>query len=351
MKGRVFVLFTLFLLVSALLVSAQTQRKTGSSKASQKKPAAKTAAPSDGSEPNVPVKEDLKRLVLTDGSYQAIIKYQIVGDRVHYLSSERYIWEDIPSSLINWDASRWFMTELEADKKRAKEIDQQARKEQEEEDANAPTISPGLKLPPTGGIYLLDVYQSKPELNELSQNGADVKTHKAGNILRATINPVASAKQTIELPGPHAKIQSHVGNPFIYVFLDTEEDSPYTSDPEKQQEHWRIVKVEEKKGNRIVGNVNIAIYGKAKEKAQFVPTQVTPVSGRWIKIEPANDGLLPPGEYALVEMLGQEGMNRFVWDFGVNPNAAANTGVFRPQPVKATDIPPQKQPELKTKQP
>lgn len=347
---RYLLLFVAFALLITLPGSeAQTQRKTGTktgTKSSQKKPPSQIEAPTvDGSEPSAPVKEDLKRLILTDGSYQGIVKYQIIGDRVHYLSSERYVWEDIPSSLINWEASRKYMAALEADKSRAREIDAQAKKEQQEEDANAPTVSPGLKLPPTGGIYLLDVYQNKPELNELEQNGADVKTHKAGNILRATINPIASAKQTIELAGPHAKVQAHVGDPFIYVFLDREEDSPYTSDPTKQRDHWRIVKVEEKKGNRIVGNINIAVYGKVKEKAEYAQTEVTPVSGRWIKIAPVSGQLLPPGEYALVEILGQEGMNRFVWDFGVNPNAPANTGVWRPQTVK-TDAPNEKDPEL-----
>ncbi len=343
------------LLLAALLalIAFPVYAQTHKSPSSKSKQGAATQPRSDGSDPSAPVKEDLKRLILTDGSHQAVIKYQIIGDRVHYLSAERYEWEDVPSSLVDWDASRKAAAEAAAEDTRAHEIDAEAKKEQEEEDANAPSVSPGLKLPPTGGIYLLDVYQNKPELNELTQSGADVKTHKAGNILRATINPIASAKQTIELTGPHAKIQSHVGDPFIYVFLDTESDSPYTSDPTKQQDHWRIVKLEEKKGNRLVGNINIAVYGKVKEQAQFAPAEVTPVSGRWIKITP--QGLLPPGEYALVEWLGPDGINRFVWDFGVNPNAAANTGVWRAQPIKTNPAGTQagapKDPSLNSRQP
>lgn len=179
---------------------------------------------------------------------------------------------------------------------------------------------------------MLDVYQGKPELNELVQNGAEVNKNMAGNILRGAINPIASAKQTIELKGPHARIQSHVGDPFLYVAIDQDQDATNSPDPEVAKSHWRIVRAEEKKGNRIVGNVNIAIYGKVKEKANYIDADVTPVAGPWLKVVPAQP--LQPGEYALVELLGSEGMNRFVWDFGVNPAAAANPGSWKPAPVK-----------------
>jgi hypothetical protein len=69
--------------------------------------------------------------------------------------------------------------------------------------------------------------------------------------------------------------------------------------------------------------------GKATQEQNLVQTTSLKLTGGWIKITPMN--ALEPGEYAVVEMLGKEGMNTYVWDFGVNPAAPANANALMPE--------------------
>src|SRR5437588_423268 len=172
-----------------------------------------------------------------------------------------------------------------------------------------------------------------------------------GDILRAAINPMASAKQTIEIPGPHAKVQAHITLPAIYVNVDQQDQPVESQQPQKEPElpwdRFKIVRMQEKQGKRIAGDIKIAVYGKVSQEQKLVPTTAAKLTGGWVKVTPSAP--LATGEYAVVELLGKEGMNFYVWDFGVNPTAPTNPMAWKPD-GSATTPPPEKPKDLQQRQ-
>ena len=83
--------------------------------------------------PAATAQERTQRLILKDGSYQSVTKYEMQGDRVHYLSAERYEWEDIPASLIDWDATNKYNQALSSGKLRTKPAETPEEKEEREQ--------------------------------------------------------------------------------------------------------------------------------------------------------------------------------------------------------------------------
>lgn len=289
-----------------------------------------------------------KRLILKDGSYQPATKWEIKGERVRYFSAERAMWEELPKSLVDWPATEKWNQEREAGALReARRLSEEEEQERREEEARSPHVAPGIRLPESGGVFLLDVFGGKPQLVELVQNGGEVNKNTGRNILRAAINPIASAKQNIEIKGLRARVQSHVPVPAIYVNVNQGESDEQVlpaatgaaatgegDDLDQRPDRFRIVRVEKKKKSRVVGNIKIAFYGKVTQQGNWLQTKSEPVAGDWVKITPTAP--LAPGEYALVEMLGEKEMNLYVWDFGVDPNAPANPTAWVPEQAKQT---------------
>jgi hypothetical protein len=298
------------------------------------------------------------RLILKDGSYQSVTEWQIKGDRVRYMSAERDEWEEMPKDLVDWPATEKFNKEREAGAAtpEAVELDKQMADERRADEAKSPHVAPGLRLPEDGSVELLDTFQGQPQLVELEQNSSDVNRNTKANILRGVINPVATSKQTIELPGQHAKIQAHAALPAIYVNVAQQDqlakdqsalnqgEGPQPEEPELPWDRFRIVRaqVQAKNDIRVVGNIKVAVYGKVSQDQKFVPTTAEELTGGWVKVTPTKP--LEPGEYAVVETLGKEGMNLYVWDFGVNSNAPANLLATKPDPAETA--PPEKPKEL-----
>jgi len=304
-----------------------------------------------------PAQDLSRRLILKDGSYQLVTQYEVKGVRVRYKSAERDEWEELPSSLVDWPATEKYEKERAAAPilPEASALD----KEIDAEEPHLPLVAPGLRLPEDSGVFLLDNFQGQPQLVEMQQAEGDVSRNTRGNILRAAINPAASAKQSVELEGEHAAIHAHVAVPSIYINIDDESDRPPSGEtasakpsspsldaprddrqaPQKPDQapalfdRFRIVRAKPKNGKRIVGDIKRAVTGKVSQDQDTVKATIDRVNGGWLKLTPTED--LAPGEYVVVEMSGSNAMNLYVWDFGVNPNAPANTNPWKPETKEA----------------
>jgi hypothetical protein len=303
-----------------------------------------------------------QRLILKDGSYQIVTKFEIKADHVHYFSAERQVWEDIPSALIDWDATaKWNKqhhrdnstdnTPATADNStqvspsgdgalsEAAKLDAEAAAERADLRSRTPRVAPGLHLPEQDGVFVLDNFQDIPELVHLDQTSGNVNRDPGHNVLRAAMNSFHGAQEPVRIAGQAAKVRVHVDDPALYVSLDTpEQQAPEaamvvdthgaSSAQDKNQysspdSRYSIVRVDVRPGERFIGAVRISRLGAVAQSEDIIPTNAEILPGKhWMKLTPKEP--LPVGEYALMEILGPGLVNLDVWDFGVSPNAPEN---------------------------
>ena len=304
-----------------------------------------------------------KRLILKDGSYQIVTKWQVHGDRVRYYSAERAQWEEIPYNLIDWPATDKWNKEHEPgaqpspaaetpgavtpaeEQKEAAAIDAAVAAERADQRARTPMVAPGLHLPDRDGIFVLDNFQSIPELIHLDQSTGNVNRDASHNVLRAAITSFSGAKEPVRINGQAARVRLHVDDPALYVSLDAgnaEEVAPedalmvntHGALPDKNEysspdSRYAIVRVDVQPGERVIGALRISRAGSATQSEDIIPTKAEILTGKhWMKLTPKDP--LPIGEYALMEILAPGVINLDVWDFGVSPNAPENKHPITP---------------------
>ncbi|MGA3071021.1 MAG: hypothetical protein ABSD43_12475 [Terracidiphilus sp.] len=305
--------------------------------------------------PGVPGTASNHRLILKDGTYQVVRQYQIVGDRVRYISVERGgEWEELPADLVDWDATRKWERDHEAETveapspamKEAEQIDKEEAAERDEQKARTPEVAKGLELPDEDGVFALDTFEGTPELVELlpTEMTANAKT-KHG---LSTLNPLAGEKASLELDGAHAKVHLHVNDAAIYLSLNAHDSAEQVVShamtvntggakdvaSRKHGAHsassgFAIVHVDERRAVRIVGAIHMSPSGAVSQNEEVIPAKVEVLAGKhWLKIAPDKPLLI--GEYALVEIISASEINQSVWDFRVDPQLGDNPGSIGP---------------------
>jgi hypothetical protein len=253
--------------------------------------------------------QTVKRLILTDGSYQTATEWKKEGERLKYFSAERGAWEEIPVALVDWKATdEWNAERGKSATEEMKQVTADEVAARKEAMSNTPVVAPELRLPAEGGVFLLEDAAGKPVLSKIDGNKIQVNDNTGKNMLRKTIIPIASQVQTVELKGAAAKVRVHSASPAIYVDVENDQGAI-------PGDNFRIVRLERKKDLRVLATNRVAASGAQSQKEKFLQSRAEKFSGDWWKVIPLED--LTPGEYAIVISADGDDGNGAVWDFGV----------------------------------
>jgi hypothetical protein len=250
------------------------------------------------------------KLMLKNGSFELVREYHIEGDRVRYYNLDSSQWEQMPAALVDWDATK----KAEAqDAQRESAILAKVQKQEEERTAGTLDIdasleaAPGVFLPSGIGLWAFDGHV----MQAVAQAEIDSKLSK-GHFLEQVIVPVpvVPTRHNISIKGERATMRIRTAQPEFYM---------RTADGRTPD--LRLIRAKIHGRSRYLEHVD-ELFNEQWQSANTVPMQRWEVAKgvfRFTLGEP-----LSPGEYALAEVLQNEEMSFYVWDFGVDANAEAS---------------------------
>jgi hypothetical protein len=243
-----------------------------------------------------------QKLYMKDGTCQIVSSYEVHGDRVRYFSVERGEWEEIPTSLVDFDATKRSVDETKA--LHQKQIEE--AKELEKVRFSRPPevgfeITPGLRLPGDDGVFTVE---GKRVVRLAEASGEAVTDKKRAAMMLAVPLPVLKARALVLLEGPKATIRLNDPWPVFYV-----------QSAAGLGTRLELIRVKEGKSSRVLENVDTA-RGKApktSEERTMVSLERKLVAPNIYALKPFKP--LEAGEYALGEVVDDK-LRLDVYDFG-----------------------------------
>jgi len=264
------------------------------------------------------------KLMLTDGTFQLVREYQRNGDHVRYYSVERGAWEELPASMVDWEATA--KAEAEMAKDSAALVEKVHKQEEVRRMDNVTDIDASLQvgdgafLPSGEGMFLVE----GKSVRILDQGASGVVTDKK-RVLAQILSPVpiVPGKQNVILQGTHAVIRLKSDHPEFYL-REAPPDPDMTSTIERSRRASEsgpdvvLVRAKVGRNNRQLESIS-SLFG------QTVSTNTNEILIQRWEVAPnvyrfTLGQSLPPGEYVLAEVL-EGGLNLYVWDFGVDQAA------------------------------
>jgi hypothetical protein len=283
---------------------------------SPKTGAGRTSTQSDGVQTAL-----AKKLVLKDGNYQLVREYQRTGERVKYLSAERGEWEEIPAAMVDWDATAKAeaaatTSKDELLKKVRHEEEQQRREMPLDVDASLP-VAPGIFLPPGEGMFVVEGKSVTP----LDQAAAEIRTDKK-QLPKKVLSPVpiVPGKRNVQLEGVKAIRRINSERPEFYLREappDPDRVSPIqaSSRPGETGPDVELVRLTVKGGKREIESIRTMFGQQVSEDRKVIALERWDIAKNVFRFTLGES--LPAGEYAFAQIL-PDGINLYVWDFGVD---------------------------------
>jgi hypothetical protein len=267
-----------------------------------------------------------QKLVLKDGTFQQIREYQRNGDHVRYYSVERSDWEELPASLVDWEATA---KAAELDNKDSVALVAKVHKLEESKRMDTTTdidaslqVGPGAFLPQGEGMFLVE----GKSIRVLDQASSEAKTDRKRAIERVLSPvPLVPGKKDLVLAGTRAVVRLRTSNPEFYLREappDQDRISPIqkSSRPGENGPDVLLIQTKVRRNSRLIESVSSLFEVVTSHNVKSISLQRWEVAGNVYRFTLGET--LPPGEYVLAEML-PSGLNIYVWDFGVDENPQA----------------------------
>lgn len=246
--------------------------------------------------------------MLKDGSFQLVREYAVQGDRVRYYSLDRSQWEEIPTDLVDWDATGKAATQ-EQQREAAiveKVHNQEAARLAQPLDIDASLeVAPQIFLPPGAGLFAFDGKAVLP----VPQAETTSKLSKGHFVEQVMVPvPIIPTRHNVSIQGLHAKLRLRTSQPEFYM---------RTADARTPE--MELIHAKAHGENRQIENVD-ELFGQQRATGDTISMQRWEIARGVYRFTLSK--ALPPGEYALAEAIGDEGMSLYVWDFGVDAGPA-----------------------------
>jgi len=250
-----------------------------------------------------------KKLMLKDGNFQLVREYKVEGDRVRYYSLDSLSWEAMPADLVDWDATK----KVEADEAQTDAALAAKVRTQEENRVTPPPdidasleVAPGVFLPPGERLFVFDGKTVLP----LPQAETNSKMSK-GRLLEQVMVPIpiVPSRHNVSIAGARAKFRLRSGQPEFYIRT-----------VDAREPRLELIRARPHGDGRLIEHLD-ELMGERAELRDSLPMQKWPVARGVYRFTIGQP--LAPGEYALAEVLEEEGMSLYVWDFGVDAGGAA----------------------------